>query len=163
MLVFYLRMVARCLCRRQTNSLTHCERSKPLARIGRSLAVAASQTGPTTSLTHAARSPIFPAQNIQASSELTAMANPEHLEILKRGVKAWNEWRRKPLQLFKLSDRSDLSSAELSDSDLNDINLSRVDLSHANLSRANLSGANLTRAYLNNTPLLCNPLRCRPR
>lgn len=22
------------------------------------------------------------------------MANPEHLEILKRGVEAWNEWRR---------------------------------------------------------------------
>jgi pentapeptide repeat protein len=61
------------------------------------------------------------------------MANPEHLEILKRGIKEWNIWRADHLDV-----KPDLSEA----------NLSGAILSGANLSGANLSGAILSRAAL---------------
>ena len=51
------------------------------------------------------------------------MADNKQLEILKKGVEAWNAWR------------SDNRGVE--------INLPRANLSRANLSRANLSRANL--------------------
>lgn len=41
------------------------------------------------------------------------MANPEHLEILKRGVEAWNQWREKNPDV-----KPDLSGAQLADEDL---------------------------------------------
>jgi hypothetical protein len=47
------------------------------------------------------------------------MANAEHLEILERGVKEWNQWRDEHPE-------------------------TTPDLSNANLSNANLSNANLT-------------------
>jgi hypothetical protein len=37
------------------------------------------------------------------------MANPKHVEILKRGVAAWKEWRRE-----RPSERLDLSASNLS-------------------------------------------------
>src|SRR2546423_8785092 len=77
----------------------------------------------STSLTHASLSNIFPAQNIQPSPELTAMANPKHLEILNQGVKAWNEWRRKHRDIHP-----DLSGANLSGT-----NLSNASLRYTNL------------------------------
>ena len=46
------------------------------------------------------------------------MANPEHLEILSRGVTAWNEWREKGPDT-----RPDLSSTRLSREDLRGANL----------------------------------------
>ena len=58
------------------------------------------------------------------------MANPEHLAILKQGVKAWNEWRKE-----NPSVRPDLSKAEIGAT-----NLATVDFSRANLVGANLSG-----------------------
>jgi TIR domain/Pentapeptide repeats (8 copies) len=81
------------------------------------------------------------------------MANPEHLEILKQGVEAWNEWRREhrdvspDLSDADLSD-ADLTNANLSDTDLFQANLSNADLSNADLSYATLSGANLFHAEL---------------
>jgi pentapeptide repeat protein len=56
------------------------------------------------------------------------MANPEHLEILKRGIKEWNIWRADHLDV-------------------------KPDLSEANLSEANLSGANLSGAILSRAAL----------
>jgi hypothetical protein len=41
------------------------------------------------------------------------MANPEHLEILKRGADAWNEWRHRQIGFHV-----DLSGADLSDAKL---------------------------------------------
>lgn len=101
------------------------------------------------------------------------MANPEHLKILKQGVKAWNKWRKEnprirpdlslaDLRLASLSGAdlvgadlglAILSSAVLSEANLNETRLSRsnlylADLYKANLSGANLSGANLWKAYL---------------
>src|SRR2546429_118244 len=56
------------------------------------------------------------------------MANQEHLDILKQGVQAWNEWRTKN------------SSVQI---DLSDANLSDADLSYAKLSDANLDRATM--------------------
>ena len=42
------------------------------------------------------------------SQELTAMANPEHLEILKRGADAWNEWTRKHPDVYPNLNSADL-------------------------------------------------------
>jgi uncharacterized protein YjbI with pentapeptide repeats len=67
------------------------------------------------------------------------MANPEHLAILKQGVKEWNKWRTEhPGVLYP-----DLCETDLIKADLHWANLSR-----ARLSGANLMGADLTRAHL---------------
>jgi uncharacterized protein YjbI with pentapeptide repeats len=71
------------------------------------------------------------------------MADPEHLEILKQGVGAWNAWRAK-----SGSTSPDLSTANLSGSDLNSALLSEVDLERANLASANLENADLASANL---------------
>jgi hypothetical protein len=72
------------------------------------------------------------------------MANTEQLELLRRGVSEWNEWRQKSNQ----DARPDLTWADLTCANLSGANLSRVDLSDANLTRANLSGATLSRVDL---------------
>ncbi len=69
------------------------------------------------------------------------MANQEHLDILKQGVKVWNEWIGKHPGV-----RADLSAADLCGADL-----SGADLRGANLSGAYLRGANLSRARLYET------------
>ena len=97
------------------------------------------------------------------------MANPEHVEILKQGVEAWNRWRKKnprtkpDLCNAKLSGiklyynlnlvEADLAGAELSDAklimaDLAGANLSKSDLCRADLSSATLAGATLYGAFL---------------
>ena len=62
------------------------------------------------------------------------MANPEHLQILKQGVEAWNAWRNQNMDI-----RLDLSGARLSRADL-----SRADLRGALLVETNFAEANLT-------------------
>ncbi|MDR4485408.1 MAG: pentapeptide repeat-containing protein [Nitrospirales bacterium] len=82
------------------------------------------------------------------------MANPEHLKIFKRGVKIWNEWRKKNpkvkpnLAKGKLSQLPNLGM----DSALV-MNFANVDLTSSNLKEANLSCANLERADLRNADL----------
>jgi uncharacterized protein YjbI with pentapeptide repeats len=71
------------------------------------------------------------------------LANPEHLELLRRGVDAWNAWRGK-----EPSVRPDLSGTDLSEADLRGATLLEADFSEANLTKATLSGANLTKAWL---------------
>jgi uncharacterized protein YjbI with pentapeptide repeats len=66
------------------------------------------------------------------------VASEEHLQIIRQGVAAWNDWRRKNSQL-----RPDLSEATLSWEAL-----SGADFSLANLIRANLPGADLLGAKL---------------
>ena len=91
------------------------------------------------------------------------MANPEHVNLLNKGVKAWNAWRAGNLKVWpdlrgadlievdlsgaNLS-RANLSGVGLSEADLSGADLSEADLSEADLSEANLSGANLHRANL---------------
>ena len=76
------------------------------------------------------------------------MTNKEHIEILKNGAKAWNEWRKQNPETRPDLYEADLSGADLRVVDLRGANLSRADLSGANLLLANLCGANLTEADL---------------
>jgi uncharacterized protein YjbI with pentapeptide repeats len=64
------------------------------------------------------------------------MANQEHFDFLKKGVQAWNQWRKKHPNIRPNLVRANLSGAVLSS----------VDLSEADLSEANLSGADLSEA-----------------
>ncbi len=76
------------------------------------------------------------------------MANPEHLAILKQGVRQWNEWREEHPEV-----RPDLGGAFIFSADLSGANLSGAALSRANLSRTNLSGANIFGANLSGAAL----------
>jgi uncharacterized protein YjbI with pentapeptide repeats len=71
------------------------------------------------------------------------MANPEHLKILKQGVKAWNKWREENFYT-----RPDLSEASLKDADLEGTNLSKANLSRSAFVGANLSSTDLRDAEL---------------
>ncbi len=71
------------------------------------------------------------------------MANPEHLNILKQGDKAWNAWRKQNPTV-----RPELTEVNLAGAFLSRANLSRASLADANLSKANLTGADLTGAHL---------------
>jgi Pentapeptide repeats (8 copies) len=85
------------------------------------------------------------------------MANPEHLEILKKGVKTWNRWRYKNPDI-----RPDLSGEDfsgLTGTGLKFVNRTAVDLSNANLNYAEmrgvkLRGARLVRAHCHNATLI---------
>jgi uncharacterized protein YjbI with pentapeptide repeats len=108
-----------------------------------------------------------------------AVADEEHIRLLKQGVDAWNAWRHDRRASRRIPDLSganlwgaDLSGADLSGptnsghwdnafheefflggANLSGVDLSCANLSDANLSRANLSGANLSRANLLGTNL----------
>jgi Pentapeptide repeats (8 copies) len=97
------------------------------------------------------------------------MANEEHLKIIRRGVDAWNEWRRKNLGLtpdLRGANLSyvDLPGADLSGGKLNGADLCGVDLRGANLSGADLRGAQFIGAMLFETDLrganLCGAILC---
>lgn len=86
------------------------------------------------------------------------MANPEHLKILKQGVKAWNRWRNSKGGSYPDLSKADLSGLNLEGIDLNTSDLSRsslkgtilynADLSYSNLRNANLLEGKLSRAIL---------------
>lgn len=71
------------------------------------------------------------------------MAIPQHLDVLKQGVPAWNKWRRE-----NPGAEPDLAGVKLSQANLQKANLRETDLRWADLSSANLEGANLNRADL---------------
>jgi uncharacterized protein YjbI with pentapeptide repeats len=106
------------------------------------------------------------------------VANEGQLEIIRKGVEAWNEWRKANPELlpdlsgahlvqvflgganFSGADlsRADFSNANLSSADLRETsvigaNLSLVRLSRADLRGADLRGTNLTGAILDETDL----------
>ncbi len=71
------------------------------------------------------------------------MAIPQHLEVLKQGVAAWNQWR-----IDNPDAEPDLAGANLSNADFKEANLRETDLRWADLTRTNLSRAFLNRADL---------------
>ena len=71
------------------------------------------------------------------------MAIPQHLDVLKQGVQAWNKWRQD-----NPGAEPDLAGAKLNDTNLKKANLSETDLRWADLTSANLEEANLNRADL---------------
>lgn len=81
------------------------------------------------------------------------MANPEHLKILKSGVKQWNEWRLGN-EINELGTSTPdltqayLSGTHLTQAYLREVYLQEADLMYANLIGANLKGANLKGAIL---------------
>jgi uncharacterized protein YjbI with pentapeptide repeats len=75
------------------------------------------------------------------------MANDEHVAMLKKGMDAWNAWRR-----YNPDIRPDLSEANLSGADLSEAGLSGADLSEAPLVSADLTGADRPSAYAARLP-----------
>jgi uncharacterized protein YjbI with pentapeptide repeats len=69
------------------------------------------------------------------------MANPDHIAQLKKGVTAWNAWRKENPDI-----RPDLADAELMKDDFFGANLTDTDLTRANLIEANLSAATRSEA-----------------
>jgi uncharacterized protein YjbI with pentapeptide repeats len=103
------------------------------------------------------------------------LAESEHIEILRRGPRAWNAWRdENPSHVPNLDDaalslserqlgpinggpinlrsarmqRAFLRSATLSEADLEAADMSGADLAYARLNRANLKAADLSGAVL---------------
>lgn len=89
------------------------------------------------------------------------MANQEHLDILNKGVKVWNEWREEQhfrfiADLTRIPDelqRASLSGVNFIHSNLDWTNLWQSDLSKANLSYAGFIRTNLQEANLNEANL----------
>jgi uncharacterized protein YjbI with pentapeptide repeats len=81
------------------------------------------------------------------------MANKKQVDVLKKGVRAWNEWR--------INSRYDGNTAliDLSGANLSGLDLSSVDIfTHLELFHANLTGADLTRANLGGASLVNSDL-----
>ncbi len=76
------------------------------------------------------------------------MANPEHLEILKRGAEQWNTWRKRHPNV-----QPDLTEAKLRGVDLSGANLLEANLHGAILREADLGGAELREADLDSADL----------
>jgi len=86
------------------------------------------------------------------------MANPEHLEILKRGVEAWNKWRHEhPEVCPDLSNASfkykNFCDADFSRTTFYAANFHKTRLDRAILTYAKLDGANLMDTYLSHANL----------
>jgi uncharacterized protein YjbI with pentapeptide repeats len=83
------------------------------------------------------------------------MAIQQHIEILRRGLREWNVWRRSEHNFTLRPDLSgvDLQGADLAEGYFREVNLSNANLRGANLVRANLSGAILRSAILTGADL----------
>ena len=90
------------------------------------------------------------------------MANSEHLDVLRRGAREWNDYSEK--QGFNFPNYPDLRNADLQRLDLTGVNLTRALLTGCNFRGADLSlailrGANLGGAELSSTKFIAADLR----
>ena len=77
------------------------------------------------------------------------MANNEHIEMLKKGVRAWNEWAKTGRD----------SVIDLSGADMSGINLRPIDVyTHVELDLANLANVNLSKGSLGGASLINSDL-----
>jgi len=76
------------------------------------------------------------------------MANPEHLETLKRGAHAWNNWRQANPRFRPDLSGATLKKRSLRNYDLRGVNFAGADLRDASFRHADLRGADLTGAKL---------------
>lgn len=81
------------------------------------------------------------------------MANQDHLNILAKGVEAWNGWRLKNRSVIPDLVEVDCSGALLDGIDLSSAVMNNATLERASLATANLASANLTQANLRNANL----------
>ena len=109
------------------------------------------------------------------------MANPEHVAVLRKGAKTWNEWRRQTVEargsfafksdglgghadvesayhLWAVEGTPDLRGSSFAGADLRGVNLGAanlvgIDLSNAKLGGIDLSGADARRAKLRGADL----------
>ena len=82
------------------------------------------------------------------------MANDKHIAVLKKGIAAWNAWRKENSDI-----RADLTKANLGGKDLREANFSDVNLRGAVLRNANFNGADLRGAAFIETDLRRADLR----
>jgi hypothetical protein len=87
------------------------------------------------------------------------MANQQHLDILKQGIEAWNEWRENNSDIIPNLTKANLRNAFLGNADLKCANLENADLKNASLWKADLGYANLENADLKNASLWKADLR----
>ena len=88
------------------------------------------------------------------------MANPEHIEMLRKGVKKWNQWREKNPRI-----RPDLAGTDFGRRKLLGVNFSNAILTEAKFRGANLRMADFTLADLsgadfNNARLIGADFNC---
>lgn len=81
------------------------------------------------------------------------MPSKEHLEIIKRGVKIWNQWRESNRDTVPYLIAADLRETNLSGMNLRGAQLIWADLKGATLKKADLSVANLYGAELKHANL----------
>ena len=81
------------------------------------------------------------------------MENDEHVALLKKGVAAWNAWRKENPDIDPDLFGADLFEANLAGADLTGASLAGADLTRANISKANLKRAQLTAATLRGADL----------
>jgi uncharacterized protein YjbI with pentapeptide repeats len=77
-----------------------------------------------------------------------AVADDEHLALLRQGTAVWNEWRKRNRGIVPDLRGADLRDAKLRRANLRDAKLNGADLSGANLNEADLCEADLSRAIL---------------
>ena len=76
------------------------------------------------------------------------MAGVEHLLLRRRGIKIWNQWRKKDPTIKPYLREAVLRRVDLSGANLREANLRKVDLSGSKLVGANLRSADLFGASL---------------
>jgi len=81
-------------------------------------------------------------------TERLVMANPEHVEIVKRGADAIQEWREQNPDVPLNLNEAELRKTNLIGANLVEANLARASLRGSNLSAADLDGADLRGADL---------------
>lgn len=77
----------------------------------------------------------------------------DQLQLLRSGVRNWNQWRENHPQVTPSLDGADLREADLGGANLDWAAFAEADLSHANLTGASLKHADLTRARLHDADL----------